>query len=91
MQALIFLHHIATYSLILLHSLYFENMFQEYACTGVGWGVRPKRIFKYMGGWGVQKWSFWGVRTLWMASILAVLEDSTRSDGLVLRGLLFLK
>ena len=55
------------YFWIILHSLYFENVLQEYACTGVGWGVRPKRIFEYRGGWGVQKWSFWGVRTLWMA------------------------
>ena len=42
-------------------------MLQEYACTGVGWGVWPKRIFEYRGGWGVYKWSFGGVRTLWMA------------------------
>ena len=47
--------------------MYFENVLQKYACTGVGWGVRPKRIFEYRGGWGIQKWSFWGVRTLWMA------------------------
>ena len=42
-------------------------MFQEYACTGVGWGVRPRRIFEHRVGWGVQNWPFWGVRTLWMA------------------------
>ena len=52
-------------------------MFQEYACTGVGWGVRPKRIFEYRGGWGVQKWPFWGVRTLWMAPF----EDSGGRRG----------
>ena len=28
-------------------------MIQEYACTGVEWGVRPKCIFEYKGGWGV--------------------------------------
>ena len=40
-----------------LHSLYFENVLQEYACTGVGWGVRPKRIFEYK--WvGVKKGCF---------------------------------
>ena len=50
-----------------LNQLYFENVFQEYGCTGVGWGVSPKRIFEYRGGLGVQKWPFWGVRTLWMA------------------------
>ena len=31
------------------------------------YGQRPKRIFEYRGGWGVQKWPFRGVRTLWMA------------------------
>ena len=52
---------------LFLNSLYFENVLQEYACTGVGWEVRPERIFEYRGGWGVQKWPFLGVRTLWMA------------------------
>ena len=46
-------------------------MFQEYACTGVGWGVRPKRIFEYRGGSGVQKWPFWGVHTLWMVPMFS--------------------
>ena len=47
--------------------MYFEKELQVYACTGLGWGVRPKRIFEYRGGWGAQKWPFWGVRTLWVA------------------------
>ena len=38
--------------------LYFENGFQEYACTRVGWGVSPKRIFEYRGGWGVKNGHF---------------------------------
>ena len=41
-----------------LHSLHFENVLQEYACTWVGWGVRPKRIFEYRGGWGVKNSRF---------------------------------
>ena len=33
-----------------------------------GWvGVRLKRIFDYRDSWGVQKWPFGGVSTLWMA------------------------
>ena len=66
MKSLIFIDQFDSYSWILLHTLYFEDVSQEYACTGVGWGVRPKRIFEYRGGWGVQKWPFLGVRTLWM-------------------------
>ena len=33
-----------------LNSLYFENVLQEYACTGVGWAVRLKSIFEYRVG-----------------------------------------
>ena len=49
------------YSWIFLHSSCFENMLQEYACTGVEWGVRPKRIFEYRGerGGGLKNGRFW--------------------------------
>ena len=45
-------------------------MLQEYACTGVGWGVKLKRIFEYRVGWGVSKWPFLGVHTLSMTPSL---------------------
>ena len=60
---------------LFLHSLYFKNVLQEYASTWVGCVVRPKRIFEYRGGWGVQKWPFLGVHTLWMAPILPYSDD----------------
>ena len=31
---------------------------EEYACAGVGWGVKPKRMFEYRGGWGFSNGSF---------------------------------
>ena len=60
MQALIFMDYFATYSWIFLHSLYFENVLQEYACTGLGWLVRPKRICLVQGWVGGSKMAILG-------------------------------
>ena len=62
-----------------LYVLYFENVLQERACTGVGWGIRPKPIFQHWGGWGVKKWPFWGVLTLWMAPYVNVNRFQAKS------------
>ena len=47
-----------------------------------GWGVRPKRILDYRGGWEAQKWPFWGVRTLWMAPNLNF-SQAVQISGLI--------
>ena len=51
---------------------------------GWGGGLRLKRIFEYRVGWGIQKWPFWGVHTLWMAPCAISHEDCTISHFLFL-------
>ena len=48
-----------------LHSLYFENVLQEYACTGGGVGGMPKAYFLVQGWVGGSKMADLG-RTYFM-------------------------